>query len=156
MKILKVVFLSIAFLALAVNAGAQEKGRDGDRQRQSREQMVETQAKYIAGELALDDKVYDRFVTTYTNYKKEMWTTAPKLQRRGKDRPAKSETEEQAAANMQKRFDQSQKMLDIRMKYYKEFSKFLSQKQIERMYDKERKMMKRLEERHDKHHKDRR
>lgn len=38
-------------------------------------------------------------------------------------------------------------MLDIRNKYYQEFSKFLTQKQIEQMYEKERKMMKRLSER---------
>ena len=48
---------------------------------------------------------------------------------------------------MRKRFERSQKVLDIRNKYYQEFSKFLTQKQIEQMYDKERKMMKRLSER---------
>ena len=109
--------------------------------------MVETQAAHIAKDLALDDKVYGRFITTYVNYKKEMWATAPK---RPKKRPEASESENQAAANMQRRFEQSQKVLDIRSKYYKEFSKFLSQKQIELMYDKERKMMKRLSERHGK------
>lgn len=119
--------------------------QDSDKQRQSREQMVETQAAHIAKDLALDDKVYGRFITTYVNYKKEMWATAPK---RPKKRPEASESENQAAANMQRRFEQSQKVLDIRSKYYKEFSKFLSQKQIELMYDKERKMMKRLSERH--------
>ena len=49
---------------------------------------------------------------------------------------------------MRQRFEQSQKMLDIRDKYYKEFSKFMTQKQIELMYDKERKIMQRLSKRH--------
>ena len=69
--------------------------------------------------------------------------------KRKKNNKAGSETEEQAAQNMQRRFEQSQKVLDIRNKYYKEFSKFMTQKQIEQMYDKERKIMKRLKQRHD-------
>ena len=141
MKFLKVVLVAVSFMAFSATVNAQ----DSDKQRQSREQMVETQAAHIAKDLALDDKVYGRFITTYVNYKKEMWATAPK---RPKKRPEASESENQAAANMQRRFEQSQKVLDIRSKYYKEFSKFLSQKQIELMYDKERKMMKRLSERH--------
>ena len=141
MKFLKVVLVAVSFMAFSATVNAQ----DSDKQRQSRDQMVETQAAHIAKDLALDDKVYGRFITTYVNYKKEMWATAPK---RPKKRPEASESENQAAANMQRRFEQSQKVLDIRSKYYKEFSKFLSQKQIELMYDKERKMMKRLSERH--------
>lgn len=141
MKFLKVVLVAVSFMAFSATVNAQ----DSDKQRQSRGQMVETQAAHIAKDLALDDKVYGRFITTYVNYKKEMWATAPK---RPKKRPEASESENQAAANMQRRFEQSQKVLDIRSKYYKEFSKFLSQKQIELMYDKERKMMKRLSERH--------
>lgn len=143
MKFFKVVLIAVSFMAFSATVNAQGK----DKQRLSREQMVETQAAHIAKDLALDDKIYDRFITTYVNYKKEMWATAPK---RPKKRPEASDSENQAAANMQRRFEQSQKVLDIRSKYYKEFSKFLSQKQIELMYDKERKIMKRLAERHGK------
>ena len=143
MKFLKVVLVAVSFMAFSATVNAQ----GNDKQRQSREQMMETQAAHIAKDLALDDNIYDRFITTYVSYKKEMWGTAPK---RPKKRPEASESENQAAANMQRRFEQSQKVLDIRSKYYKEFSKFLSQKQIELMYDKERKMMKRLSERHGK------
>lgn len=106
--------------------------------------MAETQAKHIAADLNLTGKTYDRFVETYENYKKELWQTAPK---RSKNKRSQSTTEEQAAENMRQRFERSQKVLDIRNKYYQEFSKFLTQKQIEQMYEKERKMMKRLSER---------
>lgn len=142
MRTLRFFMFAMAFALITVSANAQ----NADKQRMTREQMIETQAKHIASELALDDNTYKKFITTYTNYKKELWTTAP---RRPKKHTDASETEEQAAQNMQRRFEQSQKVLDIRNKYYKEFSKFMTQKQIEQMYDKERKIMKRLKQRHD-------
>lgn len=117
-----------------------------EKQRMSREQMVEMQAKHIAEDLALDDKTNKKFIDTYSRYKKELWTVAPKPD---KKMNRASETEEQAAQKMRERFERSQKILDIRDKYYKEFSKFMTQKQIELMYDKEKKMMQRLKMRHD-------
>lgn len=145
MKTVKLIMLALAFMLSTVSSSAQDAGK----QRLSREQMIETQAKNIAADLALDDKTYNKFISTYVNYKKELWSIAPK---RKKQRNTGSETEEQAAQNMQRRFEQSQKVLDIRNKYYKEFSKFMTQKQIEQMYDKERKIMKRLKQRHDRNH----
>ncbi len=142
MKTVRFFILALAVILCTVSASAQDAGK----QRLSREQMIETQAKHIASDLALDDKTYNKFISTYVSYKKELWSIAPK---RKKSNKAASQTEEQAAQNMQRRFEQSQKVLDIRNKYYKEFSKFLTQKQIELMYDKERKIMQRLKQRHD-------
>lgn len=139
MKTTRTIILTLMLIFTTIGLQAQDA-----RQRMSREQMAETQAKHIAADLNLTGKTYDRFVETYENYKKELWQTAPK---RSKKRCHQSETEEQAAENTRQRFERSQKMLDIRNKYYQEFSKFLTQKQIEQMYEKERKMMKRLSER---------
>ena len=41
----------------------------------------------------------------------------------------------------------SEKILDIRQKYYKEYSKFMTQKQIQRVYEIEKNMMKRFAQR---------
>lgn len=139
MKTTRTIILTLMLIFTTIGSQAQDA-----RQRMSREQMAETQAKHIAAALNLTGNTYDRFVETYENYKKELWQTAPK---RSKKRCHQSETEEQAAENTRQRFERSQKMLDIRNKYYQEFSKFLTQKQIEQMYEKERKMMKRLSER---------
>ena len=139
MKTTRTIILTLMLIFTTIGSQAQDV-----RQRMSREQMAETQAKHIAADLNLTGNTYDRFVETYENYKKELWQTAPK---RSKKRCHQSETEEQAAENTRQRFERSQKMLDIRNKYYQEFSKFLTQKQIEQMYEKERKMMKRLSER---------
>ena len=45
---------------------------------------------------------------------------------------------------MKERFAHSQKILNLREKYYGEYSKFLTQKQIQRVYQLERQMMQRL------------
>lgn len=139
MKTTRTIILTLMLVFTAFGTQAQNA-----KQRMSREQMAETQAKHIAADLNLTGKTYDRFVETYENYKKELWQTAPKCRKKN---CRNSETEEQAAEKMRKRFERSQKVLDIRNKYYQEFSKFLTQKQIEQMYEKERKMMKRLSER---------
>lgn len=139
MKTTRTIILTLILVFTAFGTQAQNA-----KQRMSREQMAETQAKHIAADLNLTGKTYDRFVETYENYKKELWQTVPKCRKKNS---RNSETEEQAAEKMRKRFERSQKVLDIRNKYYQEFSKFLTQKQIEQMYEKERKMMKRLSER---------
>ena len=148
MKTTRTIILTLMLVFTAFGTQAQNA-----KQRMSREQMAETQAKHIAADLNLTGKTYDRFVETYENYKKELWQTVPKCRKKN---CRNSETEEQAAEKMRKRFERSQKVLDIRNKYYQEFSKFLTQKQIEQMYEKERKMMKRLSERRRANHGNRR
>lgn len=123
----KLVYLLVC-LAMAVSAAAQTP-----QQRMSREQLAETQAKYIARELALDDNLSSQFVTTYCECQKEIWALGP---RSGKD------------CSMQERFDRSQKLLDIRQKYYRLYSRFLTDRQIENVYKLERRMMHRMQSKH--------
>lgn len=123
----KLVYLLVC-LAMAVSATAQTP-----QQRMSREQLAETQAKYIARELAFDDSLSSQFVTTYCECQKEVWALGP---RSGKD------------CSMQERFDRSQKLLDIRQKYYRLYSRFLTDRQIENVYKLERRMMHRMQSKH--------
>ena len=123
----KLVYLLVC-LAMAVSATAQTP-----QQRMSREQLAETQAKYIARELAFDDNLSSQFVTTYCECQKEVWALGP---RSGKD------------CSMQERFDRSQKLLDIRQKYYRLYSHFLTDRQIENVYKLERRMMHRMQSKH--------
>lgn len=63
-------------------------------------------------------------------------------------RPNKQGTSEQDNEDrIKQRFAMSEKILDIRQKYYKEYSKFLTQTQIEKVYEQERRMMNRLAKR---------
>ena len=105
-------------------------------QRISREQLAEVQARHIAEQLALTEDVTEKFVTTYCQQQKEVWALGPKTGRK------QTSDEEQ----IQQRFDRSEKILAIRKKYYKEYSKFLTQAQIKRAYELERQMMKRLQQ----------
>ena len=55
-----------------------------------------------------------------------------------------SATEEEAEQAIKDRFERSRAVLDLREKYYEEYSKFLAQKQILRVYELEHQFMDRL------------
>ena len=54
------------------------------------------------------------------------------------------QAQRQAQQAINDRFERSQKILALREKYYKRYSTFLTQKQIQRVYEMERQMMRRL------------
>ena len=134
-KIFNVMMLVIAMTMFTVNSFAQAPNK---KQRLTREQLSEKQAKYIASDLALDDETTARFINTYTQCQKEIWALGSRPRRDDNN------NEEQIGQNIKKRFEMSEKILDIRQKYYKEYSKFMTQKQIQRVYEIEKNMMKRF------------
>lgn len=139
-RFLKTLMLATAMLACVTTASAQQKT---DNPRPSREELAARQANYIADQMAFDDATTTRFVKTYTDCQKEVWALGPRHNAdRKKDNKAKTDAETEQ--ELKEQFDHSQKLLDIRQKYYKEYSKFLTQKQIKRVYELERNMMKRL------------
>lgn len=139
---IKLLFLTIA---MVLSGTLQAQPPQDGRQRMSREQLAEKQAKHIADKLNLSDDATKKFIVTFTNYQKEMWKIKP----HGK--PHKGEhTDEDAKQAIKEQFDISEKILHIRQKYYKKYSTFLTQKQIQQMYNEEKKMMERFEHRHKK------
>lgn len=58
--------------------------------------------------------------------------------------------------NVQERFDRSEKILSIRKKYYKEYASFLSEEQVNRVYDIDRRQKKHVMEKNKKDSKSRR
>ena len=56
-------------------------------------------------------------------------------------------TDAQTEQEIKQRFEMSEKILNIRQKYYKKYSQFLSQQQIQRVYELERQRMKRFAQR---------
>lgn len=144
-KIFNVMMLVIAMTMFTVNSFAQAPN---NKQRLTREQLSEKQAKYIANDLALDDETTAKFINTYTQCQKEIWALGPRPRRNGNNNGRNSNNnEEQIGQNIKKRFEMSEKILDIRQKYYKEYSKFMTQKQIQRVYEIEKNMMKRFAQR---------
>ncbi len=136
--------VAIIMIASCATVFAQQSTpqRPNQKQRISREQLAEVQAKHIAGELAFSDDVTEKFVKTYCDCQKEIWALGPR------HRPDKQGTSEQENEDrIKQRFAMSEKILNIRQKYYKEYSKFLTQAQVEKVYEQERKMMGRLAKR---------
>ena len=115
-------------VASNVVAIAQQPNRQ---QQVSREQLAEIEAKHIAHELAFSDAVSGKFVATYCNYKKDIWALGPRLRPNRRGRASEQDNEER----IKQRFAMSEKILNIRQKYYKEYSKFLTQTQIEKVYE---------------------
>ena len=134
--IIRTFVIAIMMIASCTTVFAQPNTQ---KQRMSREQLAEVQAKHIAGELAFSDAVTEKFVKTFCDCQKEIWALGPRP-RPDKQGMSEQENEER----IKQRFAMSEKILNIRQKYYKEYSKFLTQTQIEKVYEQERKMMKRL------------
>ncbi len=138
-RIINLLLLVVAFVAFSTPTFAQD---NNSKQRKSREQMVEAQAKHIAQEMAFDDATSARFVKTFCEYQKEVWALGPR--QKGQRKGGLAQSDAAAEKAMKERFAHSQKILNLREKYYGEYSKFLTQKQIQRVYQLERQMMQRL------------
>lgn len=141
-KLIRTFFI---VLMMSVACAASFAQNNPAQKRLSREQLAELQAKHIAHELAFSDDVTDQFVKTYCNYQQEIWALGPRLKPTNADKPHSSE--QNSEERIKRRFERSEKILDIRQKYYKEYSKFLTQAQIERVYKLERTTMARLAKR---------
>jgi len=134
-SIFRILLFAMAMTTFCVSTYAQKDSR----QRMTREQLAERQAKYIAKEMAMDDTTSEKFIATFCQFQQEIWALGPRPKRETSDR-----TDAETEQTLKERFDHSQKILDLRKKYYVEYSKFLTQKQIERVYKLEREMMNRL------------
>ena len=136
-KILGILMMVITMMTVATNVCAQAPNQ---KQRLSREQLAEKQAQYIAHDLGLDEKTSSKFTDTYTQYQKEIWALGP----RPHHKKGEMKTDAQTEQEIKQRFEMSEKILNIRQKYYKKYSQFLTQQQIQRVYELERQMMKRF------------
>ena len=148
MKYLLVVCLMmIASTCMAMmqqqQPGEGDKSANGKGKRPNMEQFTKMQATRISQALGLDDKTSQKFITTFCQCRKEMGATRPRHQHKKRAEMTDAEVDKAIKAD----FAQGRKLLDIREKYYKAYSKFLSPKQIQRVYDMERQDMQRFAKR---------
>lgn len=122
-QLLQIILIAIMVVASGTAAMAQADSE----QRLSREELATRQAQYIARELALDEPTTNKYVETYCQYQREVWALGSR----------KGLTTEQ-------RFDRSQKILDLRKKYYHIYSGFLSEQQIDKAYKLEKRLLDRM------------
>ena len=140
MKTKYLVMMVVAVLMGTQVMNAQDKSEQGKRhgrKRMTMEQMVNMQANKIIGDLGLDDKTSAKFKDVYAKYMKEMNDLRkeymPKRPEAGK-KPSMP-TDAEVDKMMRDKFKVGRKMLDLREKYYDEFRKFLSPKQVQKVYD---------------------
>ena len=91
--------------------------QENAKKRLSREQLAEVQARHIASSLALDEAITKKFVDAYRDYQQEVWNSGTSVRKKA----------------------------NTAMKYYDVYRGFLSPKQIQRVYELEKQVMKRLE-----------
>ena len=136
--LMKIVLVAILSIASSTMAMAQKQ--DGNKKRLSREQLAEKMARNIAKKLAFTDEQTQKFVDAYSRQQKEIWALG----------------ENKHPQNVQERLDRSEKILSIRKKYYKEYATFLSQEQVNRVYELEQRQMKQMLQRNKKQAKEQR
>ena len=136
---MKQLIKTLIILIIAAFAVDTASARNNNNRRKNRQEFVQIKAKHIADELNLDEATTAKFVETYCACEKEIWESRPDVK---SDRTSATDAEAEAA--IMARFDHSQKILDIRRKYYNEYKKFLTPLQIEQVYSWEHKMMNKL------------
>ncbi len=135
---LKFIILILAVLLTATPGYANGKKKD-NKEKQRSEQLAVKQACYIANALELQSEATQKFIDSYTRYQQEVMKLGP-APKWGNSTPCENDAEKIIKA----RLDNSEKLIKIRKKYYLEYSKFLTQQQIWRVYQLENKVMKRF------------
>lgn len=127
--------------SLCVQAQQKEKGEKADRPRWTEEELIQRQAERMASTLMLDDKTEADFIALYEQYLTDMKNCRDQY-REEVAKPERKDnsplTDEEIVERIEKRFDQQRQLLDIREKYYKDFKKMLTPKQLLRVFDEKR------------------
>ncbi len=132
-SITKAIILAIFMvMGTCMSANAQQTDNDQNvQQRMSREKLAEVQANHIAKVIGLDEALTKKYVATYCDYQKELWNIGPRLKR---------------SSNMEERFKRDRKVIDIREKYYKKYKTFLTEEQINKAYNEERRVIRHMKQ----------
>jgi hypothetical protein len=136
-----VLVMTVLMGTQVMNAQHHEQSRKQSRKRMTIEQMADMQADKIIGELGLDDKTSAKFQSVYRKYMQEMSDLRKEYMPKRPDvkpeavKARQKPTDAEVDKMMRDRFKQSRKMVDIREKYYDEFRKFLSPKQVQKVFD---------------------
>mgnify|MGYP000576311061 CR=1 FL=1 len=87
--------------------------QNNQRQRLTREELADKQARHIAQTMAFDDATTKQFVETYTACQKEIWALGPRMNGARKQANAQQQTESEAKQDIALQFERSEKLLQI-------------------------------------------
>ena len=137
-------FLTCLVMGCQLSVSAQNQVNKGKKMNRTPEQFMERQTHQMVKTLMLDDAATAKFVPVYQNYLKELREC--RMMNRAKQRaegtgvkpePKPLLTDAEVEQQIKGRFAQSRRILDVREKYYNEFRKILSPKQIMKIYQTE-------------------
>ncbi|NLI35892.1 MAG: hypothetical protein GX416_05195 [Bacteroidales bacterium] len=138
MKTKLMMVATILLFGIGLSAQAQGKGFKNEKRRFDVAKMDSMRCQRMTNELMLNDATTAKFKAMYMDYLADMRNAmmpAGKIDRNAIKRdPLKEMTDAEVQKMLENRFDREQKMLDVRVKYYKEFKRFLSPKQIARIF----------------------
>ena len=133
-------FFGLLFVALILSV--QNIMAQGHHGRFNLDKFSEYHCRNISADLNLDEATASEFLAIYKRYVKEIHTLklscADHKNVCTRQENCDEMSDDEIDRAIRNRFLQTRKMLDIREKYYHEFRKCLSPRQIERMYRKER------------------
>lgn len=143
----RLMYLVLAvFLMGGQVVSAQNKDNKDGKQRPTLEQVMKKQTNMMVEALMLDDATAAKFTPVYENYLKEL-RECRMMDRKGRvengcnAKGGQAQNAVRTDAEIEKqikgRFAQSRKILDVREKYYNEFRKILTPKQIQKIYQTE-------------------
>ena len=139
----KFIYVLLATLLIGSQTiSAQNKDNKNNKQRPTPEQMIQRQANRMVTTLMLDDATAAKFTPVYEKYLKDL-RECRMMNRRNNNAEATPATkpvltDAEIEKQIKDQFAQSRKILDIREKYYNEFRKILSPKQIAKIYQTEK------------------
>lgn len=131
----KLFITGVLMLAALMSAAAAEPTSD------RRTELAQKEGRLFADKLGLDDSTAEKFIKIFVENQQEKWALQPRKQRH-KNRVDRTDAQIDSAINAQ--FDNSQKLLDMRKKYYKQYRKLLTARQVQMLYDQESKMNTRM------------
>jgi hypothetical protein len=135
----KFMIVALMFLQMGIVANAQEKQDKQDklaRPQFNAEKMDSMQCHHMVDDLLLNDATEAKFEPLYMKYLSDMRNlrTPQKTDAKQGNPEFKEQTDAEVQKMLEDRFSNEQKMLDLKVKYYKEFKRILSPKQLARIY----------------------
>lgn len=150
----KFIMIAVAVVLFSAQGMAQSQ-LTPEQKEQHQVIRMENRCIQLSTALALDDATATRFTEVYKRYKADMRAVRKqfKMHRPKKANPTTGTpqvplTDEQVEQNILNRFAMSRATLDVREKYYKEFRTFMNPKQIQKLYNLEKKQGQKMQSRH--------
>ncbi len=101
------------------------------------EEFQKRHTQMVKQRLMMDDATTLKFEPIYNKYMEDMKALRSERQKNAK---VEAKTDKEIMDRMEKRFENQQKMLDLKKKYFNQFKKILNPKQIQSLFGNHRKM----------------